>query len=125
MQLTENYLPSNRNFGVTIGMIMLIMCLFFYSNILFALSLLIFSLGVINSSLLKIPNWLWFKFGMILAKIVNPIVLGLIYLLLFVPTAIALRLFKKDVLNLKVRNHENTYWVENKKYEIFDMKDQF
>ena len=125
MQLTENYLPSNRNFGVTIGMIMLIMCLFFYSNILFALSLLIFSLGVINSSLLKIPNWLWFKFGMILAKIVNPIVLGLIYLLLFVPTAIALRLFKKDVLNLKVRNHENTYWIENKKYEIFDMKDQF
>ena len=125
MQLTENYLPSNRNFGVTIGMIMLIMCLFFYSNILFALSLLIFSLGVINSSLLKIPNWLWFKFGMILAKIVNPIVLGLIYLLLFVPTAIALRLFKKDVLNLKVRNHENTYWMENKKYEIFDMKDQF
>ena len=104
---------------------MLIMCLFFYSNILFALSLLIFSLGVINSSLLKIPNWLWFKFGMILAKIVNPIVLGLIYLLLFVPTAIALRLFKKDVLNLKVRNHENTYWMENKKYEIFDMKDQF
>ena len=125
MQLTENHLPSNRNFGVTIGMIMLIMCLFFYSNILFALSLLIFSLGVINSSLLKIPNLLWFKFGMILAKIINPIVLGLIYLLLFVPTAIALRLFKKDVLNLKVRNHENTYWVENKKYEIFDMKDQF
>lgn len=125
MQLTENYLPSNRNFGVTIGMIMLIMCLFFYSNILFALSLLIFSLGVINSSLLKIPNLLWFKFGMILAKIINPIVLGLIYLLLFIPTAIALRLFKKDVLNLKVRNYENTYWVKNKEYEIFDMKDQF
>ena len=125
MQLTENYLPSNRNFGVTIGMIMLIMCLFFYSNILFALSLLILSLGIINSSLLKIPNLLWFKFGMILAKIINPIVLGLIYLLLFMPTAIALRLFKKDVLNLKVRNHENTYWVENKEYEIFDMKDQF
>ena len=125
MQLTENYLPSNRNFGVTIGMIMLIMCLFFYSNILFALSLLIFSLGLINSSLLKIPNLLWFKFGMILAKIINPIVLGLIYLLLFIPTAIALRLFKKDVLNLKVRNDENTYWVKNKEYEIFDMKDQF
>jgi hypothetical protein len=125
MQLTENYLPSNRNFGVTIGMIMLIMCLFFYSNILFALSLLILSLGIINSSLLKIPNLLWFKFGVILAKIINPIVLGLIYLLLFMPTAIALRLFKKDVLNLKVRNHENTYWVENKEYEIFDMKDQF
>ena len=125
MQLTENYLPSNRNFGVTIGIIMLIICFFFYSNALFALSLLILSLGVINSSLLKIPNLLWFKFGLILAKIINPIMLGLIYLLLFLPTAIVLRLFKKDLLYLKARNNKNTYWVENKEYEIFDMKDQF
>lgn len=125
MQLTENYLPSNRNFGVTIGIIMLIICFFFYSNVLFALSLLILSLGVINSSLLKIPNLLWFKFGLILAKIINPIMLGLIYLLLFLPTAIVLRLFKKDLLYLKARNNKNTYWVENKEYEIFDMKDQF
>ena len=125
MQLTENYLPSNRNFGITIGIIMLIICYFFYSNILFGLSLLILSLGIINSSLLKIPNLLWYKFGMTLAKIINPIVLGLIYLLLFIPIAVALKVFKKDVLELNIKKKKNSYWIKNKNYEIFDMKDQF
>lgn len=125
MQLTENYLPSNRNFGITIGIIMLIICYFFYSNILLGSSLLILSLGIINSSLLKIPNLLWYKFGTTLAKIINPIVLGLIYLLLFIPIAVALKVFKKDVLELNIKKKKNSYWIENKNYEIFDMKDQF
>ena len=68
-------------------------------------------------------NRLWFKFGIFLGKIISPIILGIIFFLVVTPTGILLRLFGKDVINLKY-NKNNSYWIK-KTGPKSKMKDQF
>ena len=55
-------------------------------------------------------NRLWFGIGLLLGKIVSPVVLGVIFFLLISPISIVLRLFGRDELKLKQRNLDS-YWV--------------
>ena len=63
-----------------------------------------------NSKILSPLNLLWFKFGILLGKIVSPVVMGIIFFLVVTPISIILKIFGKDVLNLKFNNNK-TYWI--------------
>lgn len=80
-------------------------------------------LGILNSKLLSPLNKGWIKLGLFLGSIVSPIVMVLIFFLVLTPTGFILRLFKKDVLNLKF-NKSDTYWLEKEKNKS-TMKNQF
>ena len=69
------------------------------------------------------PNKMWFKFGIFLGSFIAPIVMGVIYFFVVTPTGILVRLFKKDLLNLK-RNNNKTYWIA-KNDKNNSMKNQF
>lgn len=56
-------------------------------------------------------NRLWMAFGLLLGKIVSPLVLGLIFMVLITPVAVSTRLFGRDVLRMKKRN-VSSYWLE-------------
>ena len=56
-------------------------------------------------------NRLWFRFGMLLGKIVSPVVLGVIFFLILTPVSIATRLFGRDALLMKKRDVES-YWID-------------
>jgi hypothetical protein len=56
-------------------------------------------------------NKLWFGLGILLGKIVSPIVLGVIFFGLLTPIAIITRLFGRDVLSMKKRQ-VSSYWVD-------------
>ena len=45
-----------------------------------------------------------------LAKLVSPVVMGIIFFLVVTPISIILKIFGKDVLNLKFNNNK-TYWI--------------
>jgi hypothetical protein len=64
------------------------------------------------SSVLQPLNVLWFRFGMLLARIVNPIVMFIIYIVTIVPFGLGARLFGKDLLRLKLERDQASYWVE-------------
>jgi hypothetical protein len=64
------------------------------------------------TSALQPLNILWFRFGILLGKIVNPIVMLLIYAVAIVPFGVAARLFGKDLLKLKTDPNAKSYWVE-------------
>jgi len=66
---------------------------------------------------------LWFKFGILLGNLISPIIMGLVYFFVITPIAMLLKIFNKDVLNLK-QNKKNTYWIDKIKSES-TMKDQF
>lgn len=66
------------------------------------------------SEVLQPLNRLWFRFGMLLAKIVNPIVMFIIYAVTIVPFGLGARLFGKDLLRLKFAPKQASYWVERK-----------
>lgn len=57
-------------------------------------------------------NRLWFKFGLLLHTIVNPVVMALIFYGAVLPTALAVRAFGKDLLRLKRDPSAKSYWIE-------------
>ena len=122
-------ISSNKSFGIVFFIVFLIIALYpiikdgdirLWSLIL---SLIFLILGLINSIILTPLNRLWFKFGIFLGKIVSPIILGIIFFLVVTPTGFLLRLFGKDVINLKYNNN-NSYWIK-KTGPKSKMKDQF
>ena len=79
-----------------------------------------------NSRLLTPFNILWFKFGILLSKIISPIIMMLIFFIVVTPLALLAKLVKKDFLELdKEKNKKRlSYWLEKEKYN-HSMKDQF
>ena len=61
---------------------------------------------------LKPLNRLWFLFGMLLHKIVNPLVMALLFFVTVTPIAILMRLAGKDPLRLKFDRAAKSYWIE-------------
>lgn len=126
--MNEIKLGSNKSFGIVFFIFFFIISIYpvLYSEDIRIWSLIIsFSflvLGLMNSKLLTPLNRLWFKFGILLGKIISPIVMGIIFYLVVTPTGLILKIFKKDILNLKF-NDNKSYWKikENKS----KMKNQF
>jgi hypothetical protein len=56
-------------------------------------------------------NLLWFKFGMLLHHVVSPIVLGLMFFVVFTPIGLWMRLIGKRPLNLRFDPKIDTYWI--------------
>ena len=80
-------------------------------------------LGLLNSKILSPLNKLWFKFGFFLGKIISPLIMGIIFFIIVTPIGLIMRLFGKDVLNLKY-NKNHSYWIE-KNGPKSKMKNQF
>lgn len=55
-------------------------------------------------------NRAWFHFGLLLGKIVSPVVLTAMYILLILPFALVMRIAGRDALRLKKRTTD-TYWI--------------
>lgn len=120
---------SNRSFGIVFFVIFLLVAIYPLLNSesirLWSLiiSIIFLLLGLINSRILTPFNHLWFKFGIILGKLVSPLIMYLIFFLVVTPIALFMKLLGKDILNLK-KNKNKTYWI-NKKNTRSEMKNQF
>ena len=56
-------------------------------------------------------NKIWTRFGLFLGNFISPIVMGIIFFFVVTPIGLLMRLFGKDVLNLK-KNKFSTYWIK-------------
>lgn len=68
--------------------------------------------GFVAPKLLRPLNLLWFRFGMLLHKIVNPLVMGLVFFVTVTPTGLIFRLLGKDPLRLKLEPDAESYWIK-------------
>ena len=122
-------LPTNKNFGIVFFIVFLIIALFPLINdgSLRIWSLIVSTfflfLGLINSKILTPLNKIWFKFGLLLGKMVSPLIMGIIFFLVVTPIAFIMRLIGKDLLNLKFNKYKS-YWIE-KTGPKSKMKNQF
>ncbi|MCG3143952.1 MAG: hypothetical protein HONDAALG_01330 [Gammaproteobacteria bacterium] len=62
-------------------------------------------------SILGPLNRAWIRLGLLLHRIVNPVVLGLMFLIAIVPIGLLMRLFGKDLLRLKFSRGASSYWL--------------
>ena len=126
-------LPSNRKFGLFFTFIftvasaysyvadLKILCYFFAIAASFLLIVTIF-----RSEFLYPLNRLWMSFGLLLGKIVSPLVMGLIFFGLFAPISLLTRLFARDELRLKVRKRKSHWRIRQYSRGINDhFKNQF
>ena len=122
-------ISSNRSFGIVFFIVFLIVAIYPLINNAdlriwsLIISIIFLILGLINSKLLTPLNKLWFKFGIFLGKLISPIIMGIIFFFVVTPIGLLLRIFGKDVLNLK-KNSLTSYWIDRKE-EKKNMKNQF
>ena len=120
---------SNRSFGLVFFIVFLLIGIYpllkegdlrLWS---IAISLIFLILGILDSRFLSPLNKLWFKFGILLGKIISPIIMAIIFFLVVTPTGIIMRLLGKDLLNLRFNKHKS-YWIEKDNLKS-KMKNQF
>lgn len=57
-------------------------------------------------------NRLWTRLGLLLGRIVNPVVMGLLFFVVVTPMAFLFRLLGKDPLRLAKDSQARSYWIE-------------
>ena len=127
--MDEIKLGSNRSFGIVFFIVFILIA--FYPLInqgevriwSIVISLFFFILGIANSKILTPLNRIWFKFGLFLGKIISPIIMGIIFFLVVTPIGLIMRIFGKDVINLKFDSNKS-YWIEKTEPKS-NMKNQF
>ena len=69
--------------------------------------------GLLLPSLLRPVFWLWMKFGHVLGWINTRIILGITFLLFFVPVALVFHLFGKDPMRRRLDPSASSYRINS------------
>ena len=127
-KLNKSYKKNNITFGILFFIFFLIIGLYplisnepirIWSIIVSSVFLII---TIIKPNLFTFLNKLWIKFGILLGKIISPIVMGLVFYFVVTPIGILVKIFKKDVMGLK--RGKSSYWI-NREDKLQSMKKQF
>lgn len=121
---------TNKQFGVIFSIFFLI--IFFFSlykdnplsHLYLAISAICILITLIKSNLFHYPNVIWISLGNFLGMIMTPILLGFFYFIFFVLIGIILKIFNKDVLELKIKKNINSYWTKTS-FKETDFDKQF
>jgi len=111
-------LPANRTFGWFFAAELAVVAAYAYWKAWSEIALVALVVAILSAAaallapqLLAPLNRLWYGLGMLLARIVSPIVLGIIFFVLIIPIALITRLFGRDELKLK-RRSVGSYWID-------------
>ena len=75
------------------------------------LALVFLAAAMVWPRALRPINRLWFRIGILLHHVVTPIMMGSIFLLGVLPTALVMRLRRKDPLRIDPRRRGESNWV--------------
>lgn len=107
---------SNRKFGFFFTGIFAVATVLIYESglnpteIILGLLTLTTLLATLFSPNALLPfNRAWMYLGLLLGKVVSPVIIGIIFFVLITPIAVITRMFGRDELQLK-RTSKETYW---------------
>ncbi len=132
VQRDKIIMGSSKSFGYVFTVVFLILSIYPYFvrghvNFYFLfISIIIFLLSLIYPNIFKYPNIAWFWFGILLSKILNPLILLFLYFFVVTPIGLFMKLlyFYKGNNYYRINKKQNTYWIE-RKTSVNDFKDQF
>lgn len=75
------------------------------------LAALLLALALVRPQALNLLNRLWLKFGLLLHRIVNPVVMALLFFGTVWPTGLVMRVMGRDLLRLKWQPDAASYWI--------------
>lgn len=85
------------------------------------------AVALLKPDLLAPLNRLWFRLGLAIGRITNPIIMGLLFFAVFAPLGILFRALGKDLLALRFDRDVASYWSVHAAAEgqRSDMRKQF
>ena len=119
-RLTEDHPitgSSDRSFGVVITVALTVVGLFPLLNgepprwWSFAVAGVMLVVTLVRAELLAPFNRVWFRFGLVLHRIVNPVIMAVIYFAVVTPTGLIMRAVGKDPLRLRRDPNAESYWI--------------
>ncbi len=127
---------GDRKFGCTVGSILMVIgaAKAFVAGavppvacLVFAAGALLLVLGIVAPSHLSALNRLWTNIGTAIAKVINPIMLALLFFVVLTPMALVMRILGKRPLSLVPNRTAASYWIERRPPagEASSMKQQF
>lgn len=116
----ETKIGSERSFGIVFAAVFSIIgvwpSVFGHGGVrLWAIlvGLAFLAVAFVHPGLLGPLNRAWFKLGIVLGRIVSPVVMAIVFFGVVTPTALALKLFGKDPLRLKkAPAGQPSYWLD-------------
>jgi hypothetical protein len=118
IQRRRTVVGSNRSFGIVFAVVFGIIALWpvlsgnmprLWAGIVAAAFLLA---ALVAPRLLLPLNRAWFYVGLALHRVINPVVMGIIYFGTVVPVGLILKLRGKDLLRLKRDPEAQSYWID-------------
>jgi hypothetical protein len=116
LKLHEVQLPTNRKFGFFFFAVFAFISIYFVKEDNMPLACLFcllagtfFLVTIIKADLLLPFNKLWMNVGLLIGKVISPVVLGVIFFGLFTPIALFMRIAGRDELRLKV-TELSSFW---------------
>ena len=76
-----------------------------------ALAGLFLGVALLQPTWLRPLNFLWTKLGLLLGRVMSPVVTGVVFFLVVTPIAVLFRLLKKDPLRLAPGGESSTFWI--------------
>jgi hypothetical protein len=113
----DTAMGSERSFGLVMAVALGVVTLINWWHAgrvwpwLGGLAVLFLAAALIYARVLRPLNFVWFKFGLLLHHIVNPIVMGLLFYLTVWPTGLIMRINGKEFLRLKREPEQDSYWI--------------
>ena len=77
---------------------------------------------IVRPNLFTFLNKLWIKLGILLGKILSPIIMGLVFFVVVTPIGMLLKILQKDVILQK--RGGSSYWIKREN-KLENMKKQF
>lgn len=107
--------PSERSTGLLFAAVAVIVAVLWRNSptVLWGalgLAAMFAAISLIAPALLKPVNILWFRFGLLLHRVVNPMVMFAVFAAVFVPAGAIMRLFR-DPLRSRRTAGASTYWI--------------
>ena len=75
------------------------------------LAALFLAAALLRPAILNPLNRVWLKFGLLLHRIVNPVIMALLFYGTVLPTGLVMRALGKDLLRLKRQPDADSYWI--------------
>jgi hypothetical protein len=116
---SETGAPSDRSTGLVFAVVAAIVAVLRYYNndtvpwLTLGIAVGLAAISLIAPKLLKPLNILWFRFGLLLHRIVNPIVMFAVFALVFVPAGIIMRIWRDPLRSRRMRA-ASSYWIDRK-----------
>lgn len=113
---------TNKSFSLTFGIVLFFINLyvFFYHELnlsLIIITSLFFLILLININNIQPLNYVWFKIGIFLGKIISPLILSIIYFSILFITYLYFFIFEKNK-NFYKKKSKKSFWIINKDKKV-------